>query len=269
MKKIFQISLLVIFVLLVSACSDRKFYDDKINVIFYSGKNATPVETIYGLEPYSKISKPDDPTRVGFDFVGWYIEASYKTEWDFDTDNVGDRSFTLFAKWDAIEYTITYVLNGGAPLTGNYPQVFSLATANLISLPANVKQTGYTFVGWFLYDWKNEQGVIQTKPGDRGHTRIPAGMAQDLVLYAHWKAIDSVVSFEINFPSEEGAPVAPDSVTVIYGTIISFVQPEAEGYNFLGWNTKADGTGDYLINGTLFTRTQRTKLYAIWEKINN
>ncbi|NLZ85157.1 MAG: InlB B-repeat-containing protein [Acholeplasmataceae bacterium] len=119
-----------------------------------------------------------------------------------------------------------------------------------------------------MYDWKDENGKIQTKPGDPGIMRVPDNYAQDIHLYAHWKVIEVPVSFDINFPEETGKPEAPKSFTIKYGDTINFDEPVAEGYRFLGWNLKADGSGEYLVNGTKFTRTQNTKVYAIWEKIN-
>ena len=41
-----------------------------------------------------------NPTRVGFDFGGWYTDnTSYSTRWDFDNNTV-TSNMTLYAKWD-------------------------------------------------------------------------------------------------------------------------------------------------------------------------
>lgn len=266
MKKLLTILLAIALTFIVSGCADKKYYDKSINVIFYSGKNASTVETLKNLEPNSKIQKPVDPTRPGYEFIGWYKEATYKNPWDFNVDKVGNESITLFAKWNAIEYKITYILNGGNPLTGTYPTTFTLDNASLTIFPSSVRQTGYSFAGWYLYDWKNAEGVIQTKPGDNGINNVPAGTTHDLVVYAHWKAIESVIVFDVNFPEAEGKPTAPKSLTMTYGEVIKFVQLVSEKYNFIGWNSKADGTGDFFVNGNLYTRTQKTTVYAIWEK---
>ena len=44
------------------------------------------------------ISKPNDPTTLGYDFLGWYKESSCQNEWDFDNDIVNSNK-TLYAKW--------------------------------------------------------------------------------------------------------------------------------------------------------------------------
>lgn len=56
-------------------------------------------------EPESQIranlpaTKPDDPTKEGFDFGGWYTDAACTAAYDF-TQPVTD-SVTLYAKWEA------------------------------------------------------------------------------------------------------------------------------------------------------------------------
>ncbi len=49
--------------------------------------------------------------------------------------------------------------------------------------------------------------------------------------------------------------------------IIPDKAPEREGYNFLNWNTKKDGTGDAYQPGESFFSYFCSTLFAIWEKI--
>ena len=44
------------------------------------------------------ITKPADPTRTGYVFVGWYKEADCTTAWNFAQDTV-TANITLYAKW--------------------------------------------------------------------------------------------------------------------------------------------------------------------------
>lgn len=55
----------------------------------------------------------------------------------------------------------------------------------------------------------------------------------------------------------------------VESTIIEIPEPDPiEGYEFLGWNTCEDGTGDWYFPGELFEMTEEcTDFYAIWEKI--
>ena len=48
-----------------------------------------------------KVAKPEDPTREGYTFDGWYSDSSLTKLWDFDTVITGN--ITLYAKWTEIE----------------------------------------------------------------------------------------------------------------------------------------------------------------------
>lgn len=83
-------------------------------------------------------AQPDNPTKEGHTFIGWYNGES---EWDFETPVTAD--LTLTAKWQLNRYTITFDTAGGsevAPITQDY--------GTTITAPANPTKTGYTFAGW-------------------------------------------------------------------------------------------------------------------------
>lgn len=83
-------------------------------------------------------AQPDNPTKEGHTFIGWY---SGESEWDFETPVTAD--LTLTAKWQINRYTITFDTAGGsevAPITQDY--------GTTITAPANPAKTGYTFAGW-------------------------------------------------------------------------------------------------------------------------
>ncbi len=93
------------------------------------------------------------PTRLGYTFGGYYTNTGgagtqYYTSggasannWNFE-----DATKTLYAKWTATTYTITYNLNGGAN-PGGVATSFTIESA-LITLPTP-SRTGYTFGGWY------------------------------------------------------------------------------------------------------------------------
>ncbi len=45
-----------------------------------------------------KILRPEDPTRDGHDFAGWFSDIHMSNAWDFDNDTV-EGNLTLYAKW--------------------------------------------------------------------------------------------------------------------------------------------------------------------------
>jgi len=44
------------------------------------------------------VTKPADPTRVGYKFAGWFKDAGFTAPWNFDTDTVAGN-MTLYAMW--------------------------------------------------------------------------------------------------------------------------------------------------------------------------
>lgn len=102
-------------------------------------------------------AQPDNPTKEGHTFIGWY---NGEEKWNF-ADAVA-TDLTLTAKWQLNRYTITFDTAGGsevAPITQDY--------GTTITAPANPTKTGYTFAGW-----------DKTIP-----TTMPAG---DMTITARW-----------------------------------------------------------------------------------
>ena len=60
------------------------------------------------------VQKPQDPTRSGFEFKGWYADESLTDGWDFDTDTVS-QDVILYARW----LQVTYNLNDQATGVSN------------------------------------------------------------------------------------------------------------------------------------------------------
>lgn len=83
-------------------------------------------------------AQPDNPTKEGHTFIGWY---SGESEWDFETPVTAD--LTLTAKWQINRYTITFDTAGGSEVP-SITQDYGTA----ITPPAAPTRTGYTFAGW-------------------------------------------------------------------------------------------------------------------------
>lgn len=60
------------------------------------GSEVPAASVIHG----GKLTQPDDPTKSGHAFEGWYKDAECQTAWNFETDTV-DEALTLYAKWTA------------------------------------------------------------------------------------------------------------------------------------------------------------------------
>lgn len=263
MKKIITVLLSAVLVLTLAACTDRKTYPTEVTVYFFTANSgAVTVPALEDVEPGSTIPKPEDPTRNGFDFVGWFKDISLTAPWVFETDTVGEKSLILYAKWQSRPYVITYVLGGGEfRETDVVPVEYTTGQIVIFPIP---RKTGYSFRGWYKYEWIDESS---TKPGDNGFQSVPESSAEDLTLFAHWEARITNITFNVNYPLATGAPARPNSVALTYDKEIKLpVLENTASYTFKGWNTKADGTGDYLVNGELYSIVRNSlTIYAIWE----
>lgn len=72
------------------------FLSSECTVRFESngGSEVGSVAAIYG----ELLQKPEDPTKEGKYFAGWYKDINLTDEWDFDEDTVSGN-MTLYAKW--------------------------------------------------------------------------------------------------------------------------------------------------------------------------
>lgn len=207
------------------------------------------VEAFYG----NPITAPSDPTRRGYTFGGWYTDGSnFAENTKFKTgDKMPEGDVTYYAKWTAIEYTITYNLDGGTNVSGN-PAQYTVETGK-ITLVAPTK-TGYRFDGWYTDD------TYSTKV-----TEIAAGKTGHVTLYAKWTVKQYTITWETNGGN---ALTGNYTTTADYGTAI--VRPddptkEADAqytYTFGGWYTDRALTQPLDDNATV--PAENLTVYAKW-----
>ena len=161
-------------------------------------------------------AQPDNPTKEGHTFIGWYNGES---EWDFETPVT--TGLILTAKWQVNQYTITF-----KPENGGQDIVIKQDYGTAITAPANPTKTGYTFAGW-----------DKTIP-----TTMPAG---DMTITARW----TVNQYTITFKLENGGQDIV--IKQDYGTAITApANPTKTGYTFAGWDKTIPSTmpaGDMTI----------------------
>ena len=118
--------------------------------------------------------------RNGYKFTGWALskkaDVTYKNKASLDPDSAKwdkNNALTLYAKWEAKEYKITYKLNDGKNNKSN-PSVYTITTKT-IKLK-NPTRKGYGFGGWYT-DKKFKNKITQIKKGSTGK----------ITLYAKWE----------------------------------------------------------------------------------
>ena len=186
--------------------------------LFYGGLdiygNTTGVIVTYkdGDSEYAKQVLPSGTPAAtpGYTFGGW--NKTDGTAWDYASDKVTDN-ITLYAKWAANTYTITFDTAGGseiAPITQEYGTV--------ITAPEAPTREGYTFIGW-------DKEIPTTMP------------AENMTVTAQWE----INQYTITFDTAGGSEIAP--ITQDYGTAITApADPTREGYTFMGWDKEIPTT---------------------------
>ena len=173
----------------------------------------TEITYAYG----TKITKPKDPTRTGYTFLGWYANG---TAFDFDTMTMPAAEFYLTALWQVNQYTITFDSTGGTDVA-SITQDYNTA----VTEPDEPTREGYTFAGWFT-------GANGT--GDRYFSGSTLYMPLNgLNLYAKWDVQAYTVTLD---PTEDGT-VSTSTVYANYNTTVDVTgyQPTKVGYLFQGW----------------------------------
>ena len=107
---------------------------------------------------------------------------------------------------------------------------------------------------------------------DGTYTETKTAKAGDIINYVDgvWggeEPTELTVTFEANGSAEypvEGT-MTPQTVNAKTDTALNANSFTREGYNFLNWNTAADGTGDSYADGATVNLTENTTLYAQWE----
>ena len=123
---------------LVPACSleqenNPEQQGDKVTVEFNSnGGSAVPSVQV---EKGSILERPEEPTKDGYTFGGWYVDDEFNYSFDFEGPVEGD--FTLFARWidndDLKEYTVTDVNGNIVTFTDEEGHDYKLSISDLLS----------------------------------------------------------------------------------------------------------------------------------------
>lgn len=157
------------------------------------------------------VSRPADPVRDGYAFVGWYTDSEYKTAFGFDSVPVyGDT--TLYARWSdklsgKTEYDVKYDLNYDGAANA-YDSVRTVG-GKVYNAPVPTRE-GYTFRGWWVSDYDKADKL--TYRYDENNFEFNA----DTTLFAVWEdnsqsgismPMPRVVGDSVQWDAIEGASI--------------------------------------------------------------
>lgn len=165
-------------------------------------------------------------------------------------NTISGKTFSgnLTMSWST--YTVSYNANGGSGAPGNQTKTYGKTLTLSSTKPT---RTGYTFQGWGTT-------ASDTSVNYAAGASYTANAA--ITLYAIWKAKTYTVSYDAN-----GGSGAPGNQTKTYGVALtlSSTKPTRTNYDFVKWNTKADGSGTSYNSGASYTSNAAVTLYAVWK----
>ncbi|MBO4617603.1 MAG: InlB B-repeat-containing protein [Lachnospiraceae bacterium] len=204
------------------------------------------------------------PGRTGYDFAGWYLGDTLITATS-KVNTIGDH--TLTAHWNPKTIKVTFNGNGGTASPSFMNVEYDARYGKNGALPVPTR-TNYTFAGWYTAAAGGNEIT--------GSTVVNTEMAH--TLYAHWKGVESTVSFDLRCDTSEIKPSSPEINDIkveyqkTYGEALNaddtpaggLKTPERVGYTFVGWFTSPDYTTQ-VTDASVVNITQDTTLYAQWE----
>ena len=221
-------------------------------------------ETMQGVTDTDGIARlPLQPTREGYDFLGWSYDRDGNDPVDFTKAIVaGSGHATVYAQWKQnSEKTVLYVANGGAFADGNETMEGVTDSDGVARQPLAPTREGYTFTGW-TYDAAGTEPVDFTKP-------IPGG-GQHVTFFAQWAELannEKDVLYVANGGVFADGNETLQGVTDGDGVARQPLAPTREGYTFAGWTYDREGTDPVDFDNPLVGGGKHATLYAQWNAV--
>ena len=274
-KKLLASLLLAIFsVFVLIACKEEK---GKYTVNFEVNGGSS----ISAITTDGNVTRPADPTREGYEFVGWYEDIDLTDPFDFETETV-DSNTTLYAKWSEANpkpdiadkfYTVAELIDMCADYTDapSNDRYYVIATVIEIS-DAEYGQmtiedeTGEMLVyGTYSADGEIRYSELTEKPvvGDQvilygtiqQYGETPEIKSGWIIWFNHIET-----RYRITFETNGGTSV--EDVIVVDGEMTIPANPTKDGYTFAGWYQDSALTKPFNLGSDVVTSNMT--LYAKW-----
>lgn len=221
-----------------------KWEIDSYTVSFVTNSNTVIQDKTYDFG--ATLTRPTDPTKLGYTFDKWFKNESLTIPFDFDSETMPANNLTLYAGYTINTYTISFVTNTTETTISPINYTYG---AEIASFETPTK-LGYTFAGWFLED-------SFTNKFD--YTNMPA---EHLTLYACWITL----KLKVYFNSMGGTMFADQWID--YNTYVSKpTNPTKLGYTFDGWYYDYNCSSNKLVTFNQEDKiliTQNITFYAKW-----
>ena len=232
------------------------YYTRNTYNVFYMNNGDHPVNSVeYKYQAdISKAAKytPDRPEGIPSDYVfkGWYFDQTLTAPCNFVGQTMPADNITVYAKWGPPICNVKFMAYGEKVAEhDDIPYNTSVSE----KIPTVDLRAGDRFYGW-AYD------VAGTQPFN-----VNTLITRDIVLYAQ---INDGKSYAVTYDPNGGTGTVADLNQYAQNKLAKVLSSDGltapEGKVFLGWNTKADGTGEMKDPGKSVLVTGNITLYAVW-----
>ncbi len=222
-----------------------------ISVKFYSPTSTTLYATT--TYQYNKaLGTLPTPARTGHTFQGWFTTPTTGGTKAVATTvlTTTSNTYSLFARWTANIYTLTYNSNGGTTVTNPTSYTYGVGVSSF----TNPTRTGYRFAGWH--------------DGTSVKASITATDLGNKTLTAQWTANTYTIVY--NGAGNTSGTMANTKCTYNATCTLRANAFVRTGNNFMGWSLTNGGVVAHNNSATVSnlssTHNATINLYAIWSR---
>lgn len=220
---------------------EAKWIPNKYNVTYET--NGGKLDKLVIETTFDTVYDLSIPTKGGYTFDGWYFENTYENKLDENVIMNKAYNHTIYAKWKANDYTITYDYDGGSGTSRSISVTFNQSIGKL---PTATKE-GYSFLGWYY-----ENTLITDE--------FIFSYDKNITVKARWSVLNFELVIDPNGGTYDGKVASIKSI-VDYGSVINLKTPTRLGFVFDGWDITGPST---LKDSKLTIKAGNTKLVAKW-----
>ncbi|MFR5430193.1 InlB B-repeat-containing protein [Hominilimicola sp.] len=272
---------------------------DQVTVTFdYDGATSPTAPTTITVGKGDSIgdAMPTTPVKTNYSFDKWVNTADNS---DFDKTTTVNSDITVKAIYKS-DITVNFNINDGTTPAAPFATDKG-APSKPYTAPSDPTRANYTFVGWNTKANGSGKFITAADYATLNDVSTAAGGTNPVELYAYWADAPVTpgklpsnetpndngvkVTFDSNASGSASSTVTDANPKYVYphlGDALGTLMPEAPtrtNYKFVGWNTKADGSGTTFTDATAITTTldgvtangskYNLVVYAQWDIADN